>query len=121
MYPFKPVFREATRFFRDTPLPPYFDHWCNWYLRCVLVCNTRLTAFSGVVESPNYPYSYDSETNCEWVVQTTVGNTINASFTQFELQPAIRGTCSADYVEVLVDTVSPRSFETIISYVCVYQ
>lgn len=71
--------------------------------RCLLaltVCNTTLKAFAGVLESPNYPYAYDSNTNCLWVIETTVGNTINASFSRFDLQPQVLAYCSNDYVEV---------------------
>jgi len=63
------------------------------------VCSVRLTAFSGVVETPNFPYAYEPQSTCEWIVETSYGNTINASFSRFDLQPAIAGTCTADYVE----------------------
>jgi len=74
------------------------------------VCNTTLTEFSGVIESPNYPDTYESESSCEWLAQTTVGNTINASFSQLDLQPAIRGSCVADYVEVCRQNVGLADF-----------
>jgi len=84
------------------PLPHFKRPLCV----LVAVCSTRLTEFSGVIESPNFPYSYESGTNCEWVIETTVGNTINASFSQFDLQPQVRGSCSADYIEVRETTWS---------------
>ena len=64
------------------------------------VCNTRLTEFSGVIESPNFPYVYEGNSSCAWVIETTAGNTVSASFSQFDLQPALSGVCSRDYVEV---------------------
>jgi len=64
------------------------------------VCNTTLTEFSGVIQSPNFPYTYERQTSCAWVIETTRGNTINASFSQFDLQPRLGRSCFADYVEV---------------------
>jgi len=71
------------------------------------VCNVRLTEFSGVIETPNFPYPYEPQSSCTWVIETTAGNTINASFSRFELQSAVAGACTADYVEV-----GPDSTET---------
>jgi len=65
------------------------------------VCSVRLSDFSGVVESPNYPFPYESWSNCEWVIEATAGNTLNVSFTRIDLQPGVGGQCNADYVEVL--------------------
>ena len=71
------------------------------------VCNTTLTEFSGVIQSPNFPYTYERQTSCAWVIETTRGNTINASFSQFDLQPRLGRSCFADYVEVRNRLYSP--------------
>ncbi|XP_050407117.2 cubilin, partial [Patella vulgata] len=69
-------------------------------------CNTRLTSHDGVIESPNFPNSYPHIRNCTWVIQTTMGNKINASFSHFDLEGS--ATCSYDYLQ-LFDGNRPTS------------
>ena len=61
-------------------------------------CNNRLTSFRGAIESPNYPQPYPMGANCVWIIETTIGNTINASFSRFET--VSHGACRDDYLEV---------------------
>ncbi|XP_076437271.1 cubilin-like isoform X2 [Babylonia areolata] len=69
-------------------------------------CRARLTAFSGAIESPNYPQTYHNNLNCSWIIDTTEGNTINISFVAFHLESG--SGCIFDYLEIL-DGESPSS------------
>ncbi|MEE6466793.1 hypothetical protein FKM82_007054 [Ascaphus truei] len=52
----------------------------------------------GILESLNYPNSYSVNQHCNWTVQTTSGNTINYTFTTFNLEQHLR--CDRDYVKL---------------------
>ncbi|XP_048237900.1 cubilin-like isoform X1 [Haliotis rufescens] len=61
-------------------------------------CNNRLTAFSGVIESPNFPNPYPHRRNCTWIIDTTLGNTINVSFSNFDIES--HSSCNYDYLQI---------------------
>ena len=61
-------------------------------------CNNLLTSFSGVIESPNFPNAYPHNRNCTWVIQTTLGNTVNASFSHFDIES--HSQCRYDRLQV---------------------
>ncbi|MGH0150723.1 UNVERIFIED_CONTAM: hypothetical protein FKN15_032572 [Acipenser sinensis] len=50
----------------------------------------------GVLESPNYPNTYPHGKRCSWTIQATAGNTINYTFTAFDLEVY----CTYDYVKL---------------------
>ncbi|XP_066579431.1 cubilin [Amia ocellicauda] len=50
----------------------------------------------GVLESPNYPNIYPYNADCSWTIQATAGNTINYTFTAFELE----SWCFYDYIKL---------------------
>ncbi|TWW71482.1 Cubilin Precursor [Takifugu flavidus] len=55
--------------------------------------------YRGVVESLNFPRNYPASAQCSWTIQATTGNTINYTFTAFQLEgPA--SSCVYDYVKV---------------------
>ncbi|WAR06635.1 CUBN-like protein [Mya arenaria] len=60
------------------------------------VCSNTLTNFSGVIESPNFPNAYPHNLNCTWVIDTTMGNTVNISFSHFSLEK----NCNFDYLKI---------------------
>ena len=67
-------------------------------LCCVSVCSNTLTDFSGVIESPNFPNPYPHSRNCSWLIDTTLGNTVNISFSHFEIES--HSGCQFDYLQV---------------------
>uniref|UniRef100_W5MX16 Cubilin n=1 Tax=Lepisosteus oculatus TaxID=7918 RepID=W5MX16_LEPOC len=51
---------------------------------------------TGFVESPNYPNTYPHYAQCSWTIQASAGNTINYTFTAFDIEPL----CDYDYIKV---------------------
>ncbi|XP_021357124.1 cubilin-like [Mizuhopecten yessoensis] len=62
------------------------------------VCNVRLTGFSGVIESPNFPQPYPHNRNCTWIIETSQGNTISAAFSHFDVET--HHSCAWDYLQI---------------------
>ncbi|XP_072174323.1 cubilin-like [Diadema setosum] len=58
-----------------------------------------LTTPEGFIESPNYPNPYPHDRDCSWVITTTVGNTINFTFVDLNIES--HSTCSFDYVRLV--------------------
>lgn len=54
---------------------------------------------NGVIESQNFPNNYPVDARCSWTIQVTMGNTINYTFTAFNLEGFLPG-CIFDYLEV---------------------
>jgi len=62
-------------------------------------CGGHYISESGVIQSPNYPDLYPANSDCEWLIDTQAGNTVNLYFEQFALEGS--GTyCYFDYVRV---------------------
>ncbi|XP_017555843.2 cubilin [Pygocentrus nattereri] len=63
---------------------------------------------SGVIESQNFPNNYPFNSRCSWTIQTTMGNTINYTFTAFDLE-STSASCIYDYLELYngPDTQAP--------------
>nr|XP_020470999.1 cubilin [Monopterus albus] len=53
----------------------------------------------GIVESLNFPNNYPANTLCSWTIQGSSGNTINYTFTAFQLE-ATSSSCTYDYVKL---------------------
>ncbi|XP_071787824.1 cubilin-like isoform X2 [Asterias amurensis] len=60
--------------------------------------HVRLTGYSGVIESPNFPDAYPHSRDCTWIIETTEGNTVNLTFTTLTLEDHV--SCSYDYIEI---------------------
>ncbi|XP_001377380.2 cubilin [Monodelphis domestica] len=52
----------------------------------------------GILESINYPNPYFGNQRCNWTIQVTAGNTINYTFSAFELED--HRNCSVEYLEL---------------------
>ncbi|XP_037612385.1 cubilin [Sebastes umbrosus] len=52
----------------------------------------------GVVESLNYPGDYPHNTECSWTILASSGNTVNYTFTAFQVEAT--STCSFDYMKL---------------------
>ncbi|XP_019897556.2 cubilin [Esox lucius] len=53
----------------------------------------------GHIESQNYPNNYPDNSLCSWTIQASMGNTINYTFINFDLESGL-STCSFDYVKL---------------------
>ncbi|KAM8810851.1 cubilin [Eudromia elegans] len=64
------------------------------------VCHEVLTVnrSHGILESLNYPNNYALNEHCNWTIQTTKGNTLNYSFTAFDLESG--SDCNLDYLKL---------------------
>ncbi|XP_069504454.1 cubilin [Ambystoma mexicanum] len=60
----------------------------------------------GILESANYPQAYPHNMHCNWTIQASSGNTINYTFSAFNLEPTF--SCAYDYVK-LYDGPSSQS------------
>ncbi|XP_070536661.1 cubilin-like [Ptychodera flava] len=61
-------------------------------------CNRRIKKMSGAIESPNWPNPYPSARDCVWVLEATLGNKINMTFTNFQLED--HSNCQYDYLQI---------------------
>lgn len=70
-------------------------------LRYKTVCTRRLSGFSGVIETPNFPDNYPHHTDCEWTIEVPLGNTVGIEFSHFGLEvPHFNDHCDFDYMEI---------------------
>jgi cubilin len=53
-----------------------------------------------VIESPNFPQSYENLSNCSWIISVPIGNQINITFSHFNIQTGIDDTCNKDYIRI---------------------
>ncbi|XP_060950209.1 cubilin [Limanda limanda] len=53
---------------------------------------------AGVVESLNFPNNYPPNSQCSWTIQASIGNTINYTFTSFQLEAS--DICNFDYIKL---------------------
>uniref|UniRef100_U3KLX7 Cubilin n=1 Tax=Oryctolagus cuniculus TaxID=9986 RepID=U3KLX7_RABIT len=52
----------------------------------------------GILESIDYPNPYSDNQRCSWTIQATAGNTVNYTFSAFDLE--YHTNCSTDYLEL---------------------
>ncbi|XP_070708966.1 cubilin [Pempheris klunzingeri] len=53
----------------------------------------------GTVESLNFPNDYPANSYCSWTIQASSGNTVNYTFTTFQLE-ATSSSCVYDYIKL---------------------
>ncbi|EZA59389.1 Cubilin [Ooceraea biroi] len=66
-------------------------------------CHNKLHGYYGVIESPNFPNKYEHSTNCSWIIEAPIGNTINLTFSHFDLEGStadITERCQYDYLQI---------------------
>lgn len=64
----------------------------------VIGCGGTLSSSSGSISTPNYPDSYNENTECFYKIVTSLGSRIRLSFTDLELERTPK--CRDDYVEI---------------------
>uniref|UniRef100_A0A3Q4HHJ3 Cubilin (intrinsic factor-cobalamin receptor) n=1 Tax=Neolamprologus brichardi TaxID=32507 RepID=A0A3Q4HHJ3_NEOBR len=64
-------------------------------------CNSILISgkHRGVIESLNFPNNYPDNSQCSWTIQASGGNTVNYTFTAFQLE-ATSAACAFDYIKL---------------------
>uniref|UniRef100_A0A8C5PBH1 Cubilin n=1 Tax=Leptobrachium leishanense TaxID=445787 RepID=A0A8C5PBH1_9ANUR len=85
-----------------------FLEYSGFFATYKQVCEGVLIANGnhGILESLDYPNPYPANRHCNWTIQTTSGNTINYTFTTFQLENHY--SCMDDYVK-LYDGPNDRS------------
>lgn len=61
-------------------------------------CGGVFQATSGEIHSPNYPQSYNNNTDCSWVIQVDYSHRVLLNFTDFDIQN--HPSCNYDNVAV---------------------
>lgn len=73
----------------------------GFHLHYKSICNNTLKGFRGVIESPNFPNTYQHNLSCVWHIEGFEGNAINISFSHMDIeQNALVQHCNFDYVEI---------------------
>ncbi|KAH0948163.1 hypothetical protein HN011_006977 [Eciton burchellii] len=73
----------------------------GFHLKYETQCHNKLRGYYGVIESPNFPNEYEHSTNCTWIIEAPIGNTINLTFSHFDLEGSIMDIgCQYDYLQI---------------------
>lgn len=65
------------------------------------VCHNKIHGYYGAIESPNFPYKYEHNLNCSWIIDAPIGNKINLTFSHIDLEGSgVKDLCEFDYLEV---------------------
>ncbi|KAF4532436.1 hypothetical protein B566_EDAN014438 [Ephemera danica] len=80
------------------------------------VCNNKLTGFRGVIESTNFPQPYPHNRNCTWAISAPLGNKVNITFSNFELERGRDGHCTYDFVQLKEGRDNTLAMNTIATF-----
>lgn len=74
----------------------------GFHLQYKTTCNNTLRGYRGVIESPNFPNTYQHNLNCMWRIEGFEGNAINISFSHIDIEEHSYSVqqCSFDYIEI---------------------
>ncbi|KAH3830038.1 hypothetical protein DPMN_103275 [Dreissena polymorpha] len=67
-------------------------------MACNEKCGGVLTDPIGVITSPNFPYDYNNNERCTWVINAPEGSRINVNITDFAMEYHVQ--CRHDYLEI---------------------
>lgn len=70
----------------------------NTYILYVSACGGNYESIKGTISTPNYPNNYLRDSECIWVLKSSVGNRVSVNFVFFELEDS--EFCNEDYMEV---------------------
>lgn len=68
----------------------------------LLACGGNYTSAQGTITSPGYPNSYPLNAECIWTLNTSPGNRISLSFSEFDIESS--ENCDLDYLEIREDS-----------------
>ncbi|XP_033747121.1 blastula protease 10-like [Pecten maximus] len=63
-------------------------------------CGGRLTATHGVIQSSNYPASYNPDTECSWLIEAPEDSSIDLQIQEFHIEEDFDDECNNDYLEI---------------------
>ncbi len=72
--------------------------WDNCQFSFLGICNLKVSAPFGFIESPNYPNDYPRSSQCAWVIDFGPGIYVNIEFTNFILEE--KSASCFDYVSL---------------------
>ncbi|XP_058802311.1 cubilin [Phymastichus coffea] len=81
----------------------------GFHLRYATECVNEVEGFQGVIESPNFPDSYENLSNCTWTITVPAGNAINITFSHFDIDSGLRGNCNQDYLKIQEGDDTPNT------------
>ena len=73
------------------------------------------TVYQMQIENPNFQAAYPHNRNCTWVIKAPLGNSVNLTFSNFEMEDHYgTGTCQFDFLSVshMMDTSEERTETT---------
>ncbi|EFN89302.1 Cubilin, partial [Harpegnathos saltator] len=76
----------------------FHGHFAATYSVLNTACGGNYTSEQGMITSPSYPNSYPLNSECVWILNTSPGNRISLTFTEFDVETS--ENCDLDYVEV---------------------
>ncbi|XP_034481448.1 cubilin homolog [Drosophila innubila] len=68
-------------------------------------CGGNITSARGTLSSPNYPESYPSNVECDWLITPRAGNAIELNFEAMDIAKSEH--CNVDFLEVRADRLGP--------------
>ena len=77
----------------------------------ILGCGGELEGAAGELQSPNYPFNYNNNADCVYILRTSIGSTLDINFIDFDLEG---GSCSWDWLQIFdgpgtqYDPLTPR-------------
>ncbi|KAF0762933.1 cubilin, partial [Aphis craccivora] len=107
---------EIAKFCKSNPMPPpivsngpamrveftdnsgAMDSFTALYSVRSVACGGTYDSIRGTISSPNYPNNYFRDSECVWILKSSVGNRVSLNFIDFELEED--EFCNEDYVEV---------------------
>ncbi|VVC39264.1 EGF-like, conserved site,EGF-like calcium-binding domain,CUB domain,EGF domain,EGF-like calcium- [Cinara cedri] len=63
-----------------------------------IACGGTYDTLRGTISTPNYPYNYFRDSECYWILKSSVGNRVSLNFIDFQLEED--EFCNEDYVEI---------------------
>jgi len=73
-------------------------HAPNLIFPSSLACGGNYTSEQGTITSPGYPNSYPLNAECIWILNTSPGNKVTLTFTEFDIESS--ENCDLDYLEI---------------------
>uniref|UniRef100_A0A2H8TEF1 Cubilin n=1 Tax=Melanaphis sacchari TaxID=742174 RepID=A0A2H8TEF1_9HEMI len=107
---------EITKFCKSNPIPPpivsngpamrieftdnsgAMDSFTALYSVRSVACGGTYDSLRGTISSPNYPNNYFRDSECVWILKSSIGNRVSLNFIAFELEED--EFCNEDYVEI---------------------
>merc|ERR1711937_118943 len=67
---------------------------------CATGCGGEFEGAAGELQSPNYPFAYNNNTDCLYILRTSIGSTLDINFIDFNLEGSYDWSCSYDWLQI---------------------